>query len=215
MAGHTNTMWGRGAAVAGLGALIFTYGCGGTQSAAGVRAQELTTGQAGVPVVVSCEPHQRTLVRPAVVNGAQVQQVECVPADPARVAADGYAAQTAQYGQPVYGPPAYAQPAAVPVSYTAQAPREVVYERAQPARVVRTAAPITVERPAATRQTVYEREPIRRTRSVKKSAVIIGSSAGVGAGVGAAMGGTKGALIGAAIGGGGAAIWDQVTRRRD
>jgi hypothetical protein len=48
---------------------------------------------------------------------------------------------------------------------------------------------------------------------VKKSAIIIGSSAGVGAGVGAAVGGKKGALIGAAIGGGGAAIWDQITRR--
>jgi hypothetical protein len=49
---------------------------------------------------------------------------------------------------------------------------------------------------------------------VKKSAIIIGSSAGVGAGVGAAVGGKKGALIGAAIGGGGAAIWDQITRRK-
>jgi hypothetical protein len=50
---------------------------------------------------------------------------------------------------------------------------------------------------------------------VKKSAVIIGSSAGVGAGVGAAISGKKGALIGAAIGGGGAAVWDQITRRKD
>jgi len=49
---------------------------------------------------------------------------------------------------------------------------------------------------------------------VKKSAIIIGSSAGVGAGVGAAVGGKKGALIGAVIGGGGATLWDQVTRRR-
>jgi hypothetical protein len=48
---------------------------------------------------------------------------------------------------------------------------------------------------------------------VKKSAVIIGSSAAVGAGVGALAKGKKGALIGAAIGGGGAAIWDQITRR--
>ncbi len=55
---------------------------------------------------------------------------------------------------------------------------------------------------------------MRQTRSVKKSAIIIGSSAGVGAGVGAAVGGKKGALIGAAIGGGGAAIWDQITRRK-
>jgi hypothetical protein len=50
---------------------------------------------------------------------------------------------------------------------------------------------------------------------VKKSAVIIGSTAGVGAGLGAAIGGKKGALIGAAIGGGGATVWDQVTRRKN
>jgi hypothetical protein len=50
---------------------------------------------------------------------------------------------------------------------------------------------------------------------VKKSAIIIGSSSGVGAGVGAAVGGKKGALIGAAIGGGGAALWDQITRRKN
>jgi hypothetical protein len=55
---------------------------------------------------------------------------------------------------------------------------------------------------------------VRKTRSVAKSAIIIGSSAGIGAGVGAAAGGKKGALIGAAIGGGGATIWDQVTRRK-
>jgi outer membrane protein OmpA-like peptidoglycan-associated protein len=47
---------------------------------------------------------------------------------------------------------------------------------------------------------VYDEQPVRRTRSVKKSAVIIGSSAGVGAGVGAAVGGKKGALIGAGVG---------------
>ena len=58
------------------------------------------------------------------------------------------------------------------------------------------------------------RAPGAKTRSVAKSAIIIGSSAGAGAGVGAAVGGKKGALIGAAIGGGGAAIWDQVTRRK-
>jgi hypothetical protein len=54
----------------------------------------------------------------------------------------------------------------------------------------------------------------RTGRTWQKSAVIIGSSAGVGAGVGAAIGGKKGAVIGAAIGGGSAAIWDQATRRR-
>jgi hypothetical protein len=66
----------------------------------------------------------------------------------------------------------------------------------------------------STRQTVYD-EPRVQRRTVKKSAIIIGSSSGVGAGVGAAVGGKKGALIGAVIGGGGAALWDQVTRRKN
>src|SRR5687768_13653580 len=92
-ASYTKSLWGRAAGVAGLGALVFTYGCGAAQNAAGVRAQELTAGQAGTPVVVSCEPHQRTLVRPAIVNGAQVSQVECVAADPAATyAQQAYAA---------------------------------------------------------------------------------------------------------------------------
>jgi hypothetical protein len=93
---------------------------------------------------------------------------------------------------------------------TAPAP---AYGGLSDAQVVPAPYPATVARPVQTRQVVY-REPVRKTRSVKKSAIIIGSSAGVGAGVGAAVGGKKGALIGAAIGGGGAAIWDQVTRRK-
>jgi hypothetical protein len=66
------------------------------------------------------------------------------------------------------------------------------------------------------RRVVYapERRVARPVRSVKKSALIIGSSAGIGAGIGAAVGGRKGALIGAAAGGGGATLWDQLTRRR-
>jgi hypothetical protein len=202
MRGHTKSQWSRAAGVAGLGGLIFTVGCGASQNAAGVRAQELAAGQAGSPVVVSCEPHQRTLVRPAVVNGVQVSQVECVAADPSRTYAEATYA-----GEP-------APRAAAPVAYTqaARAP-QVVYEELEPARVVRTSAPVTVARPQQTRQVVYE-QPVKKTRSVKKSAVIIGSSAGVGAAVGAAVKGKKGALIGAAIGGGGAAIWDQVTRRK-
>ena len=67
------------------------------------------------------------------------------------------------------------------------------------------------------RQVVYDDRPVREVkprRSVQKSAIIIGSSAGVGAGVGAAVGGKKGALLGALIGGGGATLWDQVTRRQ-
>jgi hypothetical protein len=69
-------------------------------------------------------------------------------------------------------------------------------------------------RTVRTNQVVYDERPVKKTRSVAKSAVIIGSSAGVGAGVGAAVGGKKGALLGAVIGGGGATVWDQVTRRK-
>lgn len=191
--------WGVAAGALGVGALLLTVGCGGTNSTAAVRAQELAGGQqtgavtagqlAGSPVVVSCEPHQRALVRPTVVNGTAMSQVECVSAAP----------QAAAYAQAAYGP------VATPVAYGYPAP--VSDARVVPVRTYGAA-------PVRTRQVVY-RDPVtvKRGRSVKKSAIIIGSSAGVGAGVGAAVGGKKGALIGAAIGGGSAAIWDQITRR--
>src|SRR5688572_30151187 len=189
-------------AVAGLAALAFTVGCNGAPQATTASAQPLAqpaaplVDQAGTPVVVSCEPHQRTLVRPAVVNGATVSQVECVAA--ANVMAT--AAQSQAFA---------------PVNYQRSASRTVaqpVYSDLGDAQVV----PVrnTVVRPVRTNQVVYDERPVRRTRSVAKSAIIIGSSAGVGAGVGAAVGGKKGALIGAAIGGGGATLWDQLTRRK-
>jgi hypothetical protein len=191
-------------ATAGASMLIFTFACGGGTSSdlTGVAAQTLTTNQAGAPVLVSCEPHQRTLVRPVVVNGAMVSQVECVAVG-----------QTAASVQNQLA-------AAVPVSYNRAAYPAAAVERPVntelgDAQIVPVSSPsTTVARPVRTRQVVYDEQPVRRTRSVKKSAVIIGSSAGVGAGVGAAVGGKKGALIGAAIGGGGAAIWDQITRRK-
>ena len=189
------TGWHRAGALAlGAGALFVTVGCG-TRDLTGVSAQGLAANQAGVPVMVTCEPHQRTLVRPVVVNGATVSQVECVAAGVAPVTGEAVVTPVAQ-AQPVYR---QLSAASQPVSAN------------DDARIVRTSYPVA--RPTQTREVVY-REPVRQTRSVKKSAIIIGSSAGVGAGVGAAVGGKKGALIGAAIGGGSAAIWDQVTRRK-
>ena len=179
----------------GIAALAATAGCG-VREATTVSAQPLAaapaTQQAGSPVVVSCEPTQRTLVRPVVVNGEAVSQVECITS--------GVTQAVAQPDAFVAPAPQFRQPRAVPVAYN----------DLPDARVV------TNERPATAvpaRQVVY-REPVQRTRSVKKSAIIIGSSAGAGAGVGALIGGKKGALIGAAVGGGGAAVWDQVTRRQ-
>jgi hypothetical protein len=120
------------------------------------------------------------------------------------------AAPVAGYG---LAPGSYAAaPAAVQaIGYTQAAIPET--------QLVRTGyAPAVITQPAPQR-VVYQRAPERRVvetkpkRTVKKSAVIIGSSAGVGAGVGALVGGKKGAGIGALIGGGSAALWDQITRR--
>jgi hypothetical protein len=83
--------------------------------------------------------------------------------------------------------PAAASPRAMPAVYSAPAPQRVVYrDRAE-----------------------------RRTsgRSWKKSALVIGGSAGAGAGVGAIAGGKKGALIGAAIGGGAATLYEAIKRK--
>jgi hypothetical protein len=180
----------------GVGALLVTVGCGTGQGNFSQPALAATTAnQPGTPIVVSCEPTQRTLVRPVVVNGVSVSQVECITSATTPVAALPAVAPAVQYRQVQ----------AVPVAY----------DRAgdlADARVVPVSQPVARAVPA--RQVVYEDvRPVRRTRSVKKSAIIIGSSAGAGAGVGAAVGGKKGALIGAAIGGGGAALWDQITRR--
>ena len=193
--------WSRAlAATLGIGALLVTVGCG-TRDTGTVAAQPLTSNQAGAPVLVTCEPHQRTLVRPVVVNGATVSQVECFAAGqiaPQTIGTNGVPAPAA--AQPVYQP------------YQAVRATQPVYAE-EDARIVTTPYPSTrTARATQTRDVVY-REPVKKTRSVQKSAIIIGSSAGVGAGVGAAMGGKKGALIGAAIGGGSAAVWDQITRR--
>jgi hypothetical protein len=165
----------------------------------------------GSPMLVNCAPGQQPLIRQVAVNGAWVPQVECVvtgamqppqgmPATPGYGQAPAYAAAPA-YPAPA---PVYAQ-AQAPVY--APAPQPVVYER-----------PVTTARPAA-RRVVYDDDVVeyrspKQGRTWQKSAIIIGSSAGVGAGVGAATGGKKGALIGAAIGGGAATIWDQATRRK-
>ena len=190
------------AAVVGLGALL--VGC----SRDGVNATQIAGAAAGAPLAVSCEPNQRAVVRQAVVNGAFQPQVQCetvVPAGFAPAAAGTYGAVA----------PAYAAAPAVP-GY-----QQVAYQPVAPldnTQLARTAYPqqTVVTREVAPRRVVTQRAErvYQPKRSVKKSAIIIGSSAGVGAGVGAAVGGKKGAGIGALIGGGGAAIWDQITRRK-
>lgn len=161
-------------------------GPSGTVSAAAV------TQQTSIPVppglAVTCGPGQQALVRQHAVNGQAMTAVECVPAAGAIV------------GMPSASPAAWTPTAQV---VYADAPMAVASARARPASYV-TERDVVTYRPRAR----------KASRSVQESVLIIGSSAGIGAGVGAAIGGKKGALIGAAIGGGGATIWDQVTRRR-
>jgi hypothetical protein len=186
------------AAVLATAGVVLVAGCGARDfSDARVQAQTQT-----LPVAVNCEPLQRAIVRPVAINGAAMSQVDCVSVDPGVAPA------------PV-AVPAYqgAVPAALPVSYAPASfarPQTASFEEA---RVAPVAAPAPVAR-----RVVYER-PVERTirpqqRSVAKSALIIGSSAGAGAGLGALIGGKKGALIGAAAAGGGATLWDQITRRK-
>ena len=202
-----HSLWRQGAGLTlGATALCFTFACNGSTSAPAVAAQSLTAGQAAAPVVVTCEPHQRTLVRQAIVNGAAVSQVECVAAG-----AIAEAAGAAAFA-PAAVPSAYAAPRAVqPAPVVRRAPQPVYTDLSDAEIVPVGTAPA---RPVRTRQVVYDERPVKKTRSAARSAVIIGSGAGAGAGVGAAVGGKKGALIGAAVGGGGAAVWDQITRRK-
>jgi len=200
---NMKTMWARAAAVGGFGALLFTVGCGASQNGAAGAVQSVAAAQPGTPVVVGCEPNQRTMVRPTVVNGVAVSQVDCVSTGDVTALAQNQ----------------MAQPAAVPVSYY-NAPRQAAARNAElgDTRIIPASYPVTSARPVQALQVVYDDPPARVVkpgRSVTKSAVIIGSSAGIGAGVGAAIHGKKGALIGAAISGGGAAIWDQMTRRKN
>jgi hypothetical protein len=195
------------AAAGSAGALAIVIGCGGAARGVTAQAQPQAASQPGLPVVFWCEPTQRTVVRPAIVNGAAMSEVQCVAADAQSVVTAPVMAAPQAFAAPV-------APAATPVVYRAPAPRASARD-IEDTEIVSAPATTSAARPVRAGQTIYDERPVRRTRSVKKSAVIIGSSAGVGAGVGAAISGKKGALIGAAIGGGGAAVWDQITRRKD
>lgn len=153
-----------------------------------------TVAQSAAPSV-QCAPHQQATLARVVVNGRELTTLACI--DPVN---DGIAYY--QPAQPMMAAPvAYAQP----VSYV-PVPQAPAPQAAAPAR------------PAARRVTYREQgdtvryEPDSKKRSIAKTAMIIGGSAGAGAGVGAIAGGKKGALIGAAIGGGAASIYEATKR---
>ena len=147
-------------------------------------------------VAVNCEPGQQALVR-QMATGAEPQvqvSVQCVtPGAAVQTASMPEQAFVDQYGRVV--PAGLVQaPGYAPAIYTSPAV-------AAPA--VRAVAPVRRT------STVARVEP---KRSWKKSALVIGGSAGAGAGIGAIIGGKKGALIGAALGGGSASIFEAIKR---
>src|SRR5262245_56136550 len=134
MGGRELTTWrARAAALAALGGLLFTVGCGTSQTGI-AAAQPLAAAQPSAPVVVGCEPNQRTLVRPTVVNGVAMSQVECVSASEIAISTQTLTAQ----------------PSAVPVSY---APAVVSRPaNAGDTRIIPASYPTTTARPVRTRQ---------------------------------------------------------------
>ena len=91
--------WRRAALAAGsVGLAIASAGCGVTREATSAPAQAMSAaaGQSGLPIVVSCEPTQRTIVRPTIVNGAAMSQVECVAGENQAVASAAPAALAAR-----------------------------------------------------------------------------------------------------------------------
>src|SRR4051794_3674406 len=113
MRGRKFTWGARIAAAAGLGGLLFTVGCGTSPSGLAAAAPA-TASQPATPVVVGCEPNQRTLVRPSVVNGVAVSQIECVSVGEIAAFAPAPIAQ-----QPGFVPVSY-QPASTVVTRNAE-----------------------------------------------------------------------------------------------
>jgi hypothetical protein len=209
------------ATLAGILAVVGGVACRAGTDAQAPGAAQNAGAPADTPILVSCSAGEQALIRQVEVNGRHASQVECVPVDaqaswvsaPHGAASDvpapaatGYQAGPSQAEPPQLYPPRNTA-AAPPVAHGAEvapaaSPRPVAYEPVTPAVVEPR---VVYEEPAVAK---------RSKRSWKKSAVIIGGSTAIGAGVGGATGGKKGALIGAAVGGGGAAIWDAVTRSR-
>jgi hypothetical protein len=140
-------------------------------------------------VAVNCEPGQQALVRQTVVKGEPHVAIQCVTSDMAQsVAYQG------DFARPAYG--VAGEPRLVPANY-------VVAADPAPRRVTRAVAPARSTASAG---------QIEQRRSWKKTALVIGGSAGAGAGIGGLIGGKKGALIGAAIGGGSAGLYEATKR---
>ena len=145
-------------------------------------ASAQTDGPTASNTSLSCEGSQQAMVRHTIVRGELQVAMQCV----GPVVPTG----ATMYDNGTVGAPAVYRTAAAQPVY----------------------APRTVTAPAPVRRTTATAPQVEQKRSWKKTALVIGGSAGAGAGVGALAGGKKGALIGAAIGGGAASIFEAIKR---
>jgi hypothetical protein len=106
-----------------------------------------------------------------------------------------------------------AAPAALLDANIETAPVLVPVARAATPRYVRYAAADRVVDPGYDSQ-AERRSEVKKTRSWKKSAVIIGGSTAGGAGLGAILGGGRGAKKGAVVGGVAGVVYDIATRNK-
>jgi len=155
-------------------------------------ADTATANVATQPTIVQCDAGREATLQRLFVAGREVAQITCVSRT---------VVPQAQAVDPSASAPSYYQ---APVGYALQPD---IVERP----VVRT----STVRPRARRVvSTQAREEVTPRRSWKKTALVIGGSAGAGAGIGALAGGKKGALIGAAIGGGSGAVYEVIKRKK-
>jgi hypothetical protein len=189
------------AGILGLGGLVVA-GSGRATPVAPAAAAVVDSDRAILTsgaTVVDCGEGRQALVHPSP-SGAGASKVECVAVAPT---------QSLAVGMP------FAQPYAA--QFAPAAPAPVVQER-----IVYRDRPVTrtVARRARASTAAYSssapvyRDAPRRTRSWKKSAVIIGGATAGGAGVGAVLGGKSGAKKGAVVGLVGGTVYDIATRNK-
>ncbi len=168
----------------------------------GIAAWQARTAALAVPVNGTAGFIDRGSVMPVAANAAQPMPlaVRCAPGQQAVMRQIVVGGQLTAAAECTDG----AMPSAYSASLVQPVSSDIVQwqqPRVEPGRYV------VSER--APRRTVVRES---RKRNWKKTALVIGGSAGAGAGVGAIAGGKKGALIGAAIGGGAASLWEALKK---
>lgn len=189
---------GTAVGVLGLGGLVVA-GSGRTSAVdPASQAPVVSTARAGA-TVVDCGDGRQALVHPTANGGSRVECVASAGIDP--VGGIPFATQYAS-----------GAPQVAPLAPAVQ--ERIVYRERPVARTTtrRTAARAS-EATYSPASPVY-REPQQKTRSWKRSAVIIGGATAGGAGVGAVLDGKSGAKKGAVVGLVGGTVYDIATRNK-